>query len=168
MGIVVNRVIQARCYDIIVGYPEWWDYSKKPRKKFVEKAMMTTIAEAQPAIDDKLEPSANVAHSSTVGEANAFSATSKNNTWIINTGVIDHMVRDIGQLQTFHSSTHSFISTPNGSTSPTDGEGIVILTQTLALNPVLVVPSLEYNLLSIGQITSSFNRQTLSFRAYRK
>ena len=67
------------------------------------------------------------------------------------------MVRDTGQFQSLHSSTHSFISTSNGSTSTTVGEGTVILTQILTLNSVLVVPSLEHNLLSVGQITSALN-----------
>jgi len=67
------------------------------------------------------------------------------------------MVRDTGQLQSLYSSTHSFISIANGSTSPTVGEGTVILTQNLTLNSVLVVPSLEHNLLSVGQITSALN-----------
>jgi len=56
--------LKQRCYEII-GFPEWWDFSKKPRKKFIRKAMMTT-AETQPTIDDKLQPTANVAHSSSV------------------------------------------------------------------------------------------------------
>ena len=67
------------------------------------------------------------------------------------------MVKDTGQFQSLHSSTHSFISTSNDSTSPTVGEGTVILTQILTLNSVLVVPSLEHNLLSVGQITSALN-----------
>jgi hypothetical protein len=52
-----------------------------------------------------------------VFKVNEFSAISKNNNWIIDIGVSDHMVKDTGQLQSLHSSTHSFISTANGSTS---------------------------------------------------
>ena len=102
---------KQRCYEII-GYPEWWDFSKKPRKKFAGKAMMTT-AEAQTTAADKLPvadnlpPTVTVAHSSSTGKANTFSAITKDNKWIIDTGASDHMVRDTGQLQSLHSSTHS-------------------------------------------------------------
>ena len=57
----------------------------------------------------------------------------------------------------FFSSPKSIISTANGSTSPISGEGSVILSNTLTLDTVLVVPSLAYNLLSVGQITSTLN-----------
>jgi len=79
----------------------------------------TTAADKLPAVDN-LPPTVNVTYSSSTGKAN--------------TGASDHMVRDTGQLQSLHSSTHSFISTANGSTSPTVGEGTVILTQNLTLN----------------------------------
>jgi hypothetical protein len=49
---------KQRCYEII-GYPEWWDFSKKPRKKFAGKAMMTT-AEAQTTAADKLPAADNL------------------------------------------------------------------------------------------------------------
>jgi hypothetical protein len=101
----------------------------------------TTTAEAQPTIEDKLQPTTNIAHLSIVDKANALSATSKNNTWIIDTGASDYMVRDTGHLQSLHSSTHSFISTANSSTSLIVGEGTAILTQTLTLNLILVVPN---------------------------
>ena len=60
---------------------EWWDFSKKPRKKIAGKAMMTSSEENQPL------PTAKVAHLVTIGKASVFSATSKNRTWIIDTGV---------------------------------------------------------------------------------
>ena len=51
---------------------EWWDFSKKPRKKIAGKAMMTSSEENQPL------PTANVAHPGIIGKASVFSATSKN------------------------------------------------------------------------------------------
>ena len=83
---------QKRCYKII-GYPKWWDFSKKPRKKIAGKAMMTSSEENQPL------PTANVAHPGIIGKASVFSATSKNRTWIIDTGASDHMTRDSSQLK---------------------------------------------------------------------
>ena len=127
---------------------EWWDFSKKPRKKIAGKAMMTSSKENQPL------PTANVAHPGIVGKASVFSATSKNRTWIIDTCTFDHMTWDSSQLKSVLPSSQSVISTANGSTSPITGEGSVILSNTLTLDTVLVVPSLEYNLLSVSQITS--------------
>ena len=137
---------RQRCYEII-GYPEWWDFSKKPRKKIARKAMMTSSEENQPL------PNANVAHPGIIGKASVFSVTSKNRTWIINTGASNHMTRDSSQIKSALPSSQSVISTANGSTSSITGEGYVILPNTLTLDTVLVVPSLKYNLLSVSQIT---------------
>ena len=134
---------QQRCYEII-GYPEWWDFSKKPRKKIAGTAMMTSTEENQPL------PTANVAHPGIIGKASVFSAISKNRTLIIDTGASDQMTRDSSQLQSVLTSPQSVISTANGSTSPITGEGSVILSDNLTLDTVLVVPSLEYNLLSVS------------------
>ena len=67
----------------------------------------------------------------------------------------DHMTWDSSQLKSVLPSSQSVISTANGSTSPITGEGSVILSNTLTLDTVLIVPSLEYNLLSVSQITST-------------
>ena len=111
--------------------------------------MMTSSEENQ------LLPITNVAHLGIIGKASVFSATSKNRTWIIDTGASDHMTWDSSQLKSVLPSSQSVISTANGSTSPITGEGSVILSNTLTLDIVLVVPSLEYNILSVSQITST-------------
>ena len=128
---------------------EWWDFSKKPRKKIAGKAMMTSSEENQPL------PTANVAHPCIIGKASIFSATSKNRTWIIDTGASDHKTWDSSQLKFVLPSSQSVISTANGSTSPITGEGSIILSNTLTLDTVLVVPSLEYKIFSVSQITST-------------
>ncbi|XP_068647532.1 uncharacterized protein [Aristolochia californica] len=71
-------------------------------------------------------------------------------------GASDHMTRDSSQLKFVLLSPQSVISTANDSTSPITGEGSIILSNNLTLDNVLVVPSLEYNLLSVSQITSTF------------
>jgi hypothetical protein len=106
---------------------------------------------------DQSPPIANVAQPGDVSKASVLSTTFKNSTWIIDTGASDHMTKDSNQLQSFFSSSKSVISTANGSTSLISGEGSVILSNTLTLDIVLVVPSLEYNLLFVGQITSTLN-----------
>ena len=45
---------KQRCYEII-SYPEWWDFTKIPRKKIAEKAMVTSTEV------DESPPTSNVA-----------------------------------------------------------------------------------------------------------
>ena len=65
------------------------------------------------------------------------------------------MTWDSSQLKSILPSSQSVISTANGITSLINGEGSVILSNTLTLDTVLVVPSLKYNLLSVSQISST-------------
>ena len=47
----------------------------------------------------------------------------------------------------------NYVSTTNGTSIPIIGEGSLSLTNTLNLDSILVVPYLNYNLLSVSQIT---------------
>ena len=51
---------------------------KKTRRKIAGKAMVTSTNEVQPNVEDKPQPTTNVAHPGIVGKENVFSATSKN------------------------------------------------------------------------------------------
>ena len=53
--------------------------------------------------------------------------------------------------------SQNFIFTANGNPVPIIGEGSVHLSDILNLNSVLVVPSLNYNLLYVTQITNALN-----------
>lgn len=74
----------------IIGYPEWWDFSK-PRKKIAGKVMVTFTNEIQSKVEDKPQPTANVAHPGIVGKANVI-CNSKNDTWIIDTSASNHIM----------------------------------------------------------------------------
>jgi hypothetical protein len=65
------------------------------------------------------------------------------------------MTMDYGQLKFFKPFPQSVIFRANGSTSPITGEGSVTLSDSLTFDIVLVLPYLDYNLLSISQSTSS-------------
>ncbi|KAK2976800.1 hypothetical protein RJ640_015795 [Escallonia rubra] len=82
---------KQQCYEII-GYPGWWDFSKKPRKKVARKATVTSTEEVQPNVEENSQVTANVAHQCTVGAS-------------------DHMTRDSGRLQSVHLSPQSHILT---------------------------------------------------------
>ena len=64
------------------------------------------------------------------------------------------MILDISTLRP---SLQKIVSTANGNTTPIIGEGSLTLIDTLNLDSVLVVPSLDYNLLSVSQITATLS-----------
>jgi hypothetical protein len=68
------------------------------------------------------------------------------NTWIIDTGASDHMIRDSSKLQNLRSSSQQVISTVNDDISPITGKGSIALTTSITLDTILVVPRLECNL----------------------
>ena len=77
--------------------------------------------------------------------------------WIIDSGATDHMTFDSKQVSPLRPSSQKIVSTANGNTTPVTGEGSLTLTDTLNLDSVLVVPSLDYNLLSVSQITAALS-----------
>lgn len=96
-------------------------------------------------------------NTNTDGKALNISAPVSNSIWIIDSGATDHMTFDSRQIAHLRSSSQKSISTANGSEASIVGEGSLSLTNTLNLDSVLVVPSLDYNLLSISQITTSLS-----------
>ncbi|PRQ35290.1 putative RNA-directed DNA polymerase [Rosa chinensis] len=130
---------KERCYEVI-GYPDWWDFTKKPRKN-LGKAAVATIEEVY--LDNA---SANVAQSGLKGKVTF------NSIWIIDTGASDHMTNDPSLVKNLRRSPQDVVSTADGTPTPVTGEGSIALSDTLTLESVLVVPSLAYNLLSVGQI----------------
>ncbi|KAL5834327.1 hypothetical protein ACOSQ4_013824 [Xanthoceras sorbifolium] len=60
-------------------------------------------------------------------------------------------------VSSFKFSSQKVVSTANGNTTPVIGEGPLTLTEDLYLDYVLVVTSLDYNILSVSQITTSLS-----------
>ncbi|BBH05042.1 HXXXD-type acyl-transferase family protein [Prunus dulcis] len=77
--------------------------------------------------------------------------------WIIDTGATDHMTSSFTGLHSTKPSSQTHITSANGTTSQVMGEGSLSLTSSLSLDHVLVVPSLDYDLLSVPQIIDSLN-----------
>ncbi|KAG6793053.1 hypothetical protein POTOM_002237 [Populus tomentosa] len=125
---------KSRCFEL-VGYPEWWDHSHDTRKKNSKRPSTAAMVETKTE-DDVAE------------KASALVLTANNG---------DHMTFDSRQVSTLNSSLQKFISTANGASTPVIEEGSVTLTSTLNLDSVLVVPSLDYNLLSVSQITKTLS-----------
>ena len=73
-----------------MGYPEWWDFNKKPRKK-LEKAAIATSSITKESRDPD--------------ETSGMSNHTQNNTWIIDTGATDHMTNFTSHLTSIQPST---------------------------------------------------------------
>ena len=101
-------------------------------------------------------------------KASSFITTSRNvgkvlhistchSEWIIDSGATHHMTFDNNHIQSMKSSNQHIVSTSNGTPSPVIGEGSIALTKNLNLDSVLVVHSLNHDLLSVAQITLVLN-----------
>ena len=87
------------------------------------------------------------------GKALSTSTFVMNNTWIIDSGATEHITCDSRQVPSLKTSAHTEVNVANCNVIPVIGEGIVSLTDTIKLDIVLMVPFLNYNLLSVAQIT---------------
>ncbi|KAL0421755.1 UNVERIFIED_CONTAM: Retrovirus-related Pol polyprotein from transposon RE1 [Sesamum latifolium] len=142
---------KARCYELI-GYPEWWDPSKAPRKRNSKPNHHATVAVTKPTnVSENSSNHASVAvvESSNTGKVFHTYVPTNNSAWIIDSGATDHMTFDTNHVKSLKPSSQQIVSTANGNPSPVAGEGSVSLTEHLNLDSVLVVPTLKHNLLMI-------------------
>ena len=145
---------KSRCYEL-VGYSKWWDHSCDSRKKNSKKASTTAIVETKTEDDSGEKSSALAAAAGNGVKFLNISTPVSNSAWIINFGASDHMTFDSRQVSPLKSSSQNSVSTANGTSIPIIREGSLSLTNTLNLDSVLVVPSLNYNLLSVSHITTA-------------
>lgn len=83
---------------------------------------------------------------------NAFGA----NTWVLDTGVTDHIVCSMSLLTTITAIVQYVVELPNGETTKVIHTGTVTLSSQLTLTNVLSVPFFfPFNILSISTITKS-------------
>ncbi|KAK0597477.1 hypothetical protein LWI29_025705 [Acer saccharum] len=132
---------KQKCYEVI-RYPEWWDFTKRPKKNIAAKKDAA-----------KSPPSLNVAQSGMKTKGSVLFVNSLNSTWLIDTGASDDMVNDSSILSSITPSTQTSVYTANGGSSPVIGKGSTDISESLTLNSVLIVPALEYNILSVSRIT---------------
>ncbi|KAK2975037.1 hypothetical protein RJ640_002466 [Escallonia rubra] len=149
-----NGHTKNRCYEL-VGYPEWWDHNRDPRKRNSKRTSSTAVVETKIEDDVTGQHSALAAAAGNGGKALNMSTLVTNNAWIIDSGATDHMTFDSRQVSTLKQSSQKFVTTANGTPAPIVGEGHLPLTSNMNLDSVLVVPSLDYNLLSVSQITTA-------------
>ncbi|CAL8082211.1 unnamed protein product [Prunus armeniaca] len=88
-------------------------------------------------------------------KGSAFHTSSPKHTWIIDLSAMDDMTFYPDQLITHKPSTQSVVFNANGTPSLVVGDGSLSLYNFINLDSVLVVPSLDHNLLSVAQLTTS-------------
>ena len=138
-----------------MGYPEWWDYSCDSWKKNSKKTSTAAIVETKTEDDCGEKSSTLAAAACNGGKVLNISTLVSNSAWIIDSSAMDHMTFDSRQVSPLKSSSQNSVSTANGTSISIIGEGSLSLTNTLNLYSILVVPSLNYNLLSVFQIITA-------------
>lgn len=142
------------CFEL-VGYPDWWDQHLERKKDSKRNSGATMVSTKKGK--DSMVTTASVARAGNDGKVLNTSSLVSNNTWIVDSGATDHMTFDSRKISSLKPSLEKTVSTANGSQAPITGEGSISLTETLNLDSVLVVPTLDCNLLSVSQITNTLH-----------
>ncbi|RVW22233.1 Retrovirus-related Pol polyprotein from transposon TNT 1-94 [Vitis vinifera] len=154
-----NQGFEPWTFRSCLGYQHFVinDNNHDQRKKDSKKTSIATVAEIKIEANVAEKASALVAATDHGGKfLNTFTPVI-NSAWIIDSGATDHMTFDSRQVSPLRPSSQKIVSTANGNTTPVIREGSLTLTDTLNLDSVLVVPSLDYNLLSVSQITAALS-----------
>ncbi|KAI5346776.1 hypothetical protein L3X38_014655 [Prunus dulcis] len=117
--------------------------------------ILPLIADSQKHVVNPANPATRTRASIVTTKGSTFHTSSQKSTWIIDSGATDHMTFDLGQLISRKSSTPSVVSNANDTPSPMVGKGSLSLSTSLHLDSILLVPSLDHNLLSIAQLTTT-------------
>ena len=81
----------------------------------------------------------------------AFSSTD----WVIDTGATDHMIYSITYFTSITSTLNTNVNLPNGKSALVTHIGTVKITEKLVLYNVLCVPSFNFNIISVSQLSKS-------------
>ena len=149
-----NRGFESWTFRSCLGYQHFVinDNNHDQRKKDSKKTSTATVAEIKTEANVAEKASALVAATDHGGKfLNTFTPVI-NSAWIIDSGATDHMTFDFRQVSPLRASSQKIVST-----TPVIGEGPLTLTNTLNLDSVLVVSSLDNNLLSVSQITAALS-----------
>ena len=92
---------------------------------------------------------------------------SSSSTWVIDSGVTDHMTDNSSLYTTFQSYlATSTVSLADGSTSCVLGSGTIHSTSLITLTPVMSLPQFSFNLISMSKLTRTLNCSISFFPEY--
>ncbi|KAG6750289.1 hypothetical protein POTOM_047393 [Populus tomentosa] len=144
MKMEVDKRHSKSHYFELIGYPKNWDKTRDPRCNKSRASIVETKNDSNEIADKAF---AMVATTGRDGKALSTSTSVMNNTWIIDSGATEHMTCDSRQILSLKTSAHTEVNVANGNAIPVIGEGTISLTDTMKLDTVHMVPSLNYNLL---------------------
>ncbi|KAK3034107.1 hypothetical protein RJ639_034087 [Escallonia herrerae] len=82
------------------------------------------------------------------------SKVEKSNPWVIDSGASDHMTGDLSLFSSYSACSNNYkVRIAYGSLSTVSGIGSIVISPSITLDSVLLVPSLSCNLLSISKLT---------------
>ena len=154
-----NRGFEPWTFRSCLGYQQFViNYNNRDqRKKDPKKTSTATVAEIKTEANVAEKASALVAATDHGGKfLNTFTPVI-NSAWIIDSSATNHMTFDSRQVSPLKPSSQKIVFITNGNTTPVIREGSLTLTDTLNLDSILVVPSLDCNLLSVSQITATLS-----------
>ena len=131
--------------------------NRDQRKKDSKKTATAIVAEIKTEANVAEKASALVVATNYGGKFLNTSTPVIKSAWIIDSGATNHMTFDSRQVSPLRHSSQKNVSTTNGNTTPVIGGGSLTLTDTLNLDFVLIVPSLNYNFLSVSQIIATLS-----------
>ena len=149
-----NRGFEPWTFRSCLGYHHFViiDNNRDQRNKDSKKTSIAIVAEIKTKANVAEKASALVAATDHGGKfLNTFTLVI-NSAWIIDSGATNHMTFDSRQVSPLRPFSQKIVST-----TPVIGKGSLTLTDTLNLDSVLVVPSLDYNLLSVSQIITALS-----------
>jgi hypothetical protein len=148
------------------GYPDWWYELQAKRKKDSGGADTNTGTEAVVSVNPHLSlvpqtksPDADpVSDIGKIGSGLATSSSDGNrNAWLLDSAATDHMTFDDTDFTMRSTLRRTCVKNANGVVSPVTGADTVSLSPSLQLSHTLLIPSLSYKPLSVGQVTEKLN-----------
>ena len=76
-------------------------------------------------------------------------------TWVINTGAIDHIICSMHLLNSFTTISHTVVGLPNGEATLVTHVGTIKLSSHITLTNFLCGPSFSFSLISVSALTHS-------------
>ena len=95
-----------------MGYPEWWDHSRDPRKRNSKKTSTAAVVETKTEGDVAEKVSALAIAAGNGGKVSNMSTPVSNSAWIIDSSATDHMTFDSRQVSPLNLSHKNLLTLP--------------------------------------------------------
>ncbi|CAL9017947.1 unnamed protein product [Prunus brigantina] len=121
------------------------------------------LADPPKHVVNPAKPATQARASMATTKGSVFHTPSPKPEWIIDSGATDHTTFDPSQLISCKPSTQLVVSNANSTPSPVAEEVSLYISKFIHLDSILIVPSLDHNLLSAAQLTTTFGVYCITF-----